>query len=87
MPEPDLYVKRSYCSEHMERDHWLDENFVCHGRDLAEVESHGYTWARHIGGGWYKLQPKPPRRNKPDYISQLVEEHDRQSFDTADPEY
>ena len=52
MPEPDLYVKRSYCSEHMERDHWLDENFVCQGRDLAEVE---VPWL-HLGAThWRRL--------------------------------
>jgi hypothetical protein len=58
----DLYVRRGYCEEHSENDHWIDENFKCHGRSLAEVERQGYTWARHIGGGWFKLLPKyrPP---------------------------
>lgn len=54
----DLTVHRTYCEEHSARDHFLDENYHCHGESLAEVESHGYTWAHHIGGGWFRLHER-----------------------------
>jgi hypothetical protein len=58
----DLYVRRTYCEEHSENDHWCDENYRCHGRDLTEVERKGFSYAKHIGGGWFKLVEKyrPP---------------------------
>lgn len=54
----DLTVHRTYCEEHSASDHWLDENYHCHGSSLAQVESRGYTYARHIGGGWFRLHEK-----------------------------
>ena len=54
----DLYIRSTYCEEHLENNHWLDENFHCHGSSLVEVQRHGYTYARHIGGGWFKLIEK-----------------------------
>jgi hypothetical protein len=57
----DLTVKRQYCEEHRAADHYVDENYHCHGSSLIEVESHGYTYARHIGGGWFRLIEKYSR--------------------------
>ena len=54
----ELTVKRNYCDEHHENDHWLDENFKCHGWDLADIQRKGYSYAKHIGGGWFKLIEK-----------------------------
>ncbi len=51
----DLTIHRSYCEEHAALNHWLDENYHCHGADLIAVERNGYTYARHIGGGWFRL--------------------------------
>jgi hypothetical protein len=56
----DLTVHRSYCEEHSARDHWLDEDYHCHGESLAEVESHGYSWPRHLGAGWFRLHERYP---------------------------
>lgn len=54
----DLTVHRSYCTDHVASDHWLDENYHCHGASLAEVEIHGYSYAKHIGGGWFRMVEK-----------------------------
>ena len=54
----DLTVHRTYCEEHSARDHFLDENYHCHGESLIEVERRGYIYAHHIGGGWFKLIEK-----------------------------
>ena len=54
----NLTVHRSYCETHSASDHWLDENYHCHGSTLAQVEARGYTYARHIGGGWFRLIEK-----------------------------
>ena len=51
-----LQVHRSYCTEHSDNSHWLDENGQCYGDSLAAVERHGYTYARHVGGGWFELR-------------------------------
>ena len=53
----DLVVRRDYCSEHGVV-HYCDETGRCHGKDLVEVERRGYSYARHIGGGWFKLIEK-----------------------------
>jgi len=53
-----ITVKRQYCEQHMAKDHYCDENYHCHGATLIDVERKGYTYARHIGDGWYKLQEK-----------------------------
>lgn len=54
----DLTIHRTYCEEHTARDHWLDESYHCHGADLIAVERNGYTYARHIGGGWFRLRER-----------------------------
>jgi hypothetical protein len=54
----DITVKRQYCEEHSAPDHWVDENYHCHGKSLVEVEARGYSWARHIGGGWFRLKER-----------------------------
>ncbi len=54
----DLTVHRTYCDEHAASDHWLDETYHCHGTTLAEVERHGYSYAKHIGGGWFRMIEK-----------------------------
>jgi hypothetical protein len=42
-------------------NHWLDERDRCHGESLRAIEARGYSWPRHIGGGWYKLHARYPR--------------------------
>jgi hypothetical protein len=54
-----LIVHLTYCDEHME-NHWIDECGNCHGESLRAIESCGYSWPRHIGGGWYKLYARYP---------------------------
>ena len=54
----DLYVKRQYCEEHSAQGHYCDENYHCHGETLQQIEKRGYCYARHIGGGWYRMTPK-----------------------------
>jgi hypothetical protein len=55
-----ITVHATYCEEHAET-HYLDELDRCHGESLRSIESRGYTWARHIGGGWYKLHERYPQ--------------------------
>lgn len=57
-----LIVHPAYCSEHTDSHHYLDENGKCWGTSLIEVEKKGYTWPRHIGGGWFEFKPKYPSR-------------------------
>jgi hypothetical protein len=85
----DLDVRRGYCTEHSENDHWLDENFVCHGRTLQEIESHGYSYARHIGGGWFRLKEKYSkyRADQLDLEAALIALHDDQFLDTNEPDF
>jgi len=54
----DLIIHRSYCEEHAARDHWLDESGHCHGKDLVQVQRCGYTYARHVGGGWFAYRER-----------------------------
>jgi len=56
----DLTVHATYCEEHMET-HYLDERDQCYGESLRTIEARGFTWARHIGGGWYKLHERNPQ--------------------------
>ena len=56
----DLYVHRDWCEEHCDT-HLVDERGQCHGATLADVESSGYSWPRHIGGGWYRLHERHPQ--------------------------
>ena len=57
MSDTDLVVHRSYCPEHV-AIHYVDENEKCWGKDLVEVQKRGFTYARHIGGGWFGLRCK-----------------------------
>jgi hypothetical protein len=74
--EADLIVKRQYCDEHRASGHYCDENYHCHGATLIDVEKRGYTYARHVGGGWFKLQPKPSNFTPEFWAEPEYPEHD-----------
>jgi len=73
---PDLTVKRQYCEEHRAKDHYCDENYRCHGATLIDVERKGYTYARHIGGGWFRLMEKYNPNQRAVDAEMAAEAHD-----------
>ncbi len=79
----DLTVHRAYCAEHSARNHWLDENNHCHGEDLAAVESTGYSYAKHIGGGWFKMMEK----YRPQWMNDLSWEMAAEAHDSLHAAY
>jgi len=48
-----ITVRCTWCDEHLE-NHWLDERDHCYGESL---NTPGYRYLGHIGGGWYKYRP------------------------------
>ena len=84
----DLYVRRTYCTEHSENDHWCDENFKCHGASLAEVERKGYSYAKHIGGGWFRLVEKYRPMSQADLAWEMAAEaHDSNLAPYLEPDF
>jgi hypothetical protein len=53
-----LYVRRNYCSEHAAAGHYCDENGRCFGETLKDVENLGYSWPRHLGNGWFRMNER-----------------------------
>ena len=58
----DLIVHPGYCEEHSDTRHYVDEAGKCYGATMSQVEARGYGYARHIGGNWFRLQPRYPSR-------------------------
>jgi hypothetical protein len=85
---PELIVKRQYCEEHSETDHYIDENYHCHGRSLAEIQKKGYSYARHIGGGWFRLIEKYRPMSQQDLAWEMAAEaHDSIHAPYYEPEF
>jgi hypothetical protein len=61
----NITVRHSYCSEHFDRYHVVDEAENCLAKDDAEMRAKGYFYVRHIGGEWYEW--REPATIEPDW--------------------
>ena len=84
-----LTVRSDYCFEHHAR-HMVDHRGQCWGSNLKTIEKLGYSWPKHIGGGWFKFCLRQPKTLPLDWqlaqaaAEQAAAEHDAKDTDPID---